>query len=312
MNKIKTLFLTVAIVISSDGFAQFYEFETRTETYKEFQNGQKIDDDFQNENYYFQLPRWFRLFDDIIDAPLIVGKNGFAVVTTPNFSFAMDPFIAGLKKRDNSSAITGKFDTMYNGSIIAKIQWKNMGLEKHDTGDFVNFQLWINLDSQLVEFRYGPSKVTSDSAFDDGSNQGPQIVLAKLTPDFFTVHEIYAIYEDNGTPKSLYQSFDTYTGAPKEGTLMRFVPNAITSVKTAQIESDICYPNPVVKSFTLQGKYTGNENLKIYDLNGKIVLNVDEILDQRTFSISNLNKGVYILEIKSIDKIVRQKIIKNQ
>jgi hypothetical protein len=311
MKRITMLLVLLALTNLKYCYAQFYNFEHKVEPYVEFDDGQRIDNDFQNENYYFQLPRWFKLFDGLIDSPLIVGKNGFAVVTTPEFSFAMDPFIAGLEKRDNSSSLTGKFDTLSNGSITAKIQWKNMGLQKHDPGDFVNFQLWIKLDSQLVEFHYGPSRVTSDSAFEDGNNQGPQIVLAKLKPDFSSVYEIFAVYNDNGVPKSLFQSFDTYTGAPADGTVMRFVANNLSSVKPIVGQTHLAYPNPVSNTLNLNGSFSGNEEMSIYDVNGKEVLRIDEIGDRREFDLSPLSSGVYYLLIETANNVLRQKIIKN-
>lgn len=51
------------------------------------------------------------------------------------------------------------------------------------------------------------------------------------------------------------------------------------------------------------------QNIYIIDLTGKIVLNLKSNLSQ--INVQNLEKGIYILSIKSENKIYNYKIVKN-
>jgi len=51
------------------------------------------------------------------------------------------------------------------------------------------------------------------------------------------------------------------------------------------------------------------ENVKIYDLNGRLIK--QEQLDHNQIEISQLPKGIYILNIETAVGILREKLIKN-
>ena len=70
------------------------------------------------------------------------------------------------------------------------------------------------------------------------------------------------------------------------------------------------YPNPAQSSFTIESKKSGEKQLRMYDLYGRLVLSL-EFNKQKEIDIATLSKGVYILEISSIDKsqVVIEKVI---
>jgi hypothetical protein len=69
------------------------------------------------------------------------------------------------------------------------------------------------------------------------------------------------------------------------------------------IISDI-YPNPASNFVTIGSE---NANVLIFDITGKLVLNVSDSNNQ-TIDISTLSEGMYIVKINSNGKISEQKL----
>lgn len=57
------------------------------------------------------------------------------------------------------------------------------------------------------------------------------------------------------------------------------------------------YPNPAKENITFKGEVV--EEVSVYDLSGKIVLSVDNLVNN-TLSVSNLNNGFYMVIVKTI------------
>jgi len=73
------------------------------------------------------------------------------------------------------------------------------------------------------------------------------------------------------------------------------------------------YPNPTQSNLFIDSRTgLGSVNLRIVDINGRIVLNKNvEIFDLYQLDISNLNSGIYFLTIKGDEDTYNHKIIKN-
>ena len=68
------------------------------------------------------------------------------------------------------------------------------------------------------------------------------------------------------------------------------------------------YPNPVSKVLNIKHAGIAIENMKIYDLNRRLIK--EEKLDQRQIDLSQLQKGIYILSIETAVGVLREKLIK--
>jgi hypothetical protein len=94
----------------------------------------------------------------------------------------------------------------------------------------------------------------------------------------------------------------------KSMTLMK-APNI--SVEENDIASFSLYPNPTTEfvNVELGSNINGNANLEIYNLKGQLVMS--ENLNQKinTIEVSNLNKGLYILNIQSEQGKSSEKLI---
>lgn len=296
MKKIKLSILL--IFISALCSAQFYTFGHYTEKYTEFDDGEELYNIFIDNNALVSLNKEIRLYDHLLNSStLVVGKNGFLVNTSDSFSFALDPFVAKLERRDTGSSVSVKIDSVSKSEPILKVQWKNMGLIDHDPSDFANFQLWVYLQTQKVEFRYGPSKVTDIKAF--GTYNGPQIILALLTPDFLKSHEDLVIIEKDGNPAILPVGLDGYTGAPPDGLVMRF-SNKLLTAESLAADVYLIYPNPI-DTYLVIDKVPGpgKSSASIFDNSGKLVMEISDIEAGNKIDVSSLQQGTYGIRISS-------------
>jgi hypothetical protein len=74
------------------------------------------------------------------------------------------------------------------------------------------------------------------------------------------------------------------------------------------------YPNPAVDVLNIESlqKTIGNANLKIYDLNGRLILNQAMNFDNKQqINISELSSGVYVLKIENSRANISKKLIVN-
>ena len=70
------------------------------------------------------------------------------------------------------------------------------------------------------------------------------------------------------------------------------------------------YPNPVRDYFYLNGVLE-NAKISIFDLNGKLI-NTAFYLEGEIINVENLSKGIYILKIENLNKlIITKKLIIN-
>lgn len=125
------------------------------------------------------------------------------------------------------------------------------------------------------------------------------------------------IYYENGE-SSIYQMYFTRfslnwltNGADT------FVPAesmAAQKIAPAQTLSAVINPNPVEEVMTLTiNNAQGNITIKIYDLNGALIRTVDlnENVTTTSFSVSDLNQGIYIVNVNDSNTTISNKIIKN-
>jgi hypothetical protein len=68
------------------------------------------------------------------------------------------------------------------------------------------------------------------------------------------------------------------------------------------------YPNPVSNVLYIKNAGITIENVKIYDLNGRLIK--EEKLDDNQIDVSQLPQGIYILDIETAIGVLRQKLVK--
>ncbi len=110
------------------------------------------------------------------------------------------------------------------------------------------------------------------------------------------VDDIRSYYHANQTPCGT--DFDYYQA------------HQFLGIQEGNIEGKVSvYPNPSNKQITISGIEMDQALVQIYDSRGALVMNVQNP-ESSTFTISHLEKGVYILNIVVEDGVVSKKIIK--
>jgi hypothetical protein len=192
------------------------------------------------------------------------------------------------------------------GNRIIKFEAKEVG-SRHEQAvnpgilvNYVSFQVWLYENSQVIEFRYGPSVMPSDSIF-YGENQGvqntgPIVGIFNETPNDWV--ECW-LQGPVGSP-SLVSTAQFMIGTPANGTIYRFNPVSTTSVAEQQLSSQLkAFPNPATDLLQLQLQNNQASALvQLYDLSGREVKRVLMSEMQTTLDISDLAAGMYNLRMK--------------
>lgn len=100
-------------------------------------------------------------------------------------------------------------------------------------------------------------------------------------------------------------SIGNYTDIPTTGTY-----ECTTDINAMELESGIkVYPNPVSDLLNIDSEYSIND-INIYDMSGKAVINRAVDLGNTTIDVSNLVGGTYILQILTDKGVVNYNFIK--
>ncbi|GAB5556838.1 MAG: hypothetical protein SchgKO_10510 [Schleiferiaceae bacterium] len=74
-------------------------------------------------------------------------------------------------------------------------------------------------------------------------------------------------------------------------------------------ENILIYPNPVTQSFKIEKPFALSlENVRVLDYSGKLIHQFKST--EQSFDVSNLNPGLYIVEIKTDKGVLRKKMLK--
>jgi hypothetical protein len=90
-----------------------------------------------------------------------------------------------------------------------------------------------------------------------------------------------------------------------------FVNNAFNSIQGANINDDVqLFPNPTNGSLTIHSGGSAIENIEIYDVYGRSIINCKLPIDN-SIDISHLASGVYTVQIKTESgNVLKKKIVK--
>ncbi|MFD1614809.1 T9SS type A sorting domain-containing protein [Gelatiniphilus marinus] len=83
------------------------------------------------------------------------------------------------------------------------------------------------------------------------------------------------------------------------------------SVDENEINTIKIYPNPVSNTLNIKLNHTDAEQATLFDMAGKQVLKLKLPSEITVVDVSNLNSGMYLLKIKTTDKTIIKRIIKN-
>jgi hypothetical protein len=109
----------------------------------------------------------------------------------------------------------------------------------------------------------------------------------------------------------------TYTASngvcPDESTAVAVIVNAGCDFTAGILDLATgfeLYPNPTRNFVNVSWTANGNSNVKLTDLNGKVLQHENTSAQQTTLDLTNYTPGVYILTIQTGEQVVTERIIK--
>ena len=173
------------------------------------------------------------------------------------------------------------------------------------TADSVNLQVWLYETSNVIELRYGPSRVSANP--DYFINAGPSVGFVRgFNFDVPIYQKFYGLV---GSPTAPVIDSFTFGGAegglnsyPPAGTVYRFTPKSATAA-VAQHQSEIAlvrpYPNPFTDELIFRYGGRGNVDYQIFTLTGARLMQGQVGHGEHRLDVNHLVPGAYIVRISS-------------
>lgn len=139
-------------------------------------------------------------------------------------------------------------------------------------------------------------------------NNGVFVYLKNTDATPFTPETV-----NQGLKDSLYVNIHTsnFPNGEIRGQIGKGCPDNITGISdVTPLQSASVYPNPTTNELNIQLPLSVSEkvNVKIYDMMGKLVLNNDfNALNLINLSVSNFNKGLYLVQVTSGSQVFQSK-----
>jgi hypothetical protein len=194
------------------------------------------------------------------------------------------------------------------GSRIFKMEIFNAGFWDEDDqystlNDSLNFQIWLYEGTDVVELRYGSSKISyySDYFFIGGPLAGYVKDMKPATGDFEKWYLLKgtatapAIDSFSSSSSGLPPSLSAY---PASGTVYRFVPKTTTGI-AGVLEADNIKVFPTVCTNRLMVVNKNNQQMmyQIVSLSGSVLAKGNIANGYNTLEVSNLPAGMYALTL---------------
>jgi hypothetical protein len=185
--------------------------------------------------------------------------------------------------------------------------------------DSVNFQLWVYETSNIIEMRFGPSKITYPSDY-FYAGTSPLIGYAKdYDLSTSTFPKAYTLTNSPSAPivdsfLNLLSTPPVLDSYPLNGTVYRFIPKTVaTSIGESTIATKFqVYPTLTTDNITVMAGNVSATRARIIDLNGNVVSIIQNIENGRnTIGVSHFATGNYVLELtnaegKAVYKFTKQ------
>lgn len=305
MKKITFVALLLACF---NAVAQNYTFLNTTAPYSDLTNPISLSNGeiWDDPEYPVTLPFNFTV-NNVAMNNLLVNDSYISFITDDEFVHIASPFGNDLIDRgDGGDVSLSPISYKIEGSVgnrIAKFEFKNCGsFDDFSLTMFVNFQIWLHETTNIIEFRYGTSSVTSPEDFYAGETGG---IVAVVVLDSFEESILEGILLE-GSPSNPTTTNDIsfLNGTPANGTVYRFTPSSLSN-DNFDLNDFTIYPNPTTNVLNIDIQTLGL-NYSIQDMTGKTVQN--GILNQQVIDVNGLQKGMYLLNIEDYKS---QKFIKN-
>ncbi len=265
-------------------------------------------------NFTTPLGFRFKLGDDTISNLNLLGVNVMGSDTAGTVSGMS---FMGTSLTDRGHAVgSSKSPIRYNvsgpaGKRIFKLEYLNAGFADENSNygtldDSLNMQVWLREDSNIIEMRFGPSKIShyADYFFFGGPLLG---YIKNMNRDSATFEKAYMLKGSATSPtidsvSGLTSMLPSLSAYPGSGTVYRFIPkNQPTSTYTNDIQQTtgirayptLCSDKLFVENQEQAGSY------QVISLAGRVIQSGEIKNGLNTVDVGMLPGGMYIMTVKN-------------
>jgi hypothetical protein len=319
-----------------------YQFQKLTEPYQDLTGATSLNEGMQwdDPDYHFQMGMNIDIFGNTFNELYLnmmgcglsnlsddeLGKSTQYLMLTPLFSDMIDRCYGESAKahkgekekgihRDGKSGSCSNLSYKLEGPVgnrIFKLEWNNVSLYDVVDSCFLNMQVWLYENGNIIEFRYGPSYVSTDDwAMYAEEGIQPLFAVADLYSEIGNAATLYGD-PDNPTFKCIPLTDTTsvdflsygLSRQPSANTVYRFTPH-ITGIAGHTVSNISIQPNPVRDRLTISGVETAD--IQIFDVTGHLVMTGTY---NGSMDVSNLPQGAYFVNISTSDQQIMKKLVK--
>jgi len=187
-------------------------------------------------------------------------------------------------------------------------------------------KLIIDYSDFLEKYVFEFSGCIGEYSFDDSNQEFEHSFGCIITPNHTNIAEYFVnvfILEEGGLTVTedgaVYGPFSydfTYSEngdivylhiTNLAGSVASFYASTLSQAEFLK-ESISIYPNPVTDVLTIESSSVAIDNIKVYDLRGRLVEKYDGVNNQ--INVSHLQKGIYILYIDTAVGVLKKKLVK--
>lgn len=249
-------------------------------------------------------------------------KTNYIHVATPsttycpssgNTTYATSITLVNLNTINNSTGQTSPYEDYTSISTDLEV------------GDSYNLTVNVNTDGNYLVFGKVWIDWNHDYDFDDAGElfemgdaadvtNGPTAnsPLSITVPSGATVGatrmRVSAKYEDPGATEGTATSCEEdYDGEVEDYTIN--ITDASVNVKNIEMQNNInIYPNPNKGQFVIDLNNEKQASIKIYDINGRTILDEQQVSTKKTYNLSELQSGIYVVKIITENNISTKKV----
>lgn len=325
----KLLLSIVALLTAVSAMAQFnYTFSTATDTYTPITGGTSVNGNTIWDDEIYTIPLGFNFtMDGKVNDTVYTAEDNFLTIdsTSPVNLFVFTDM--DLIDRGNIDGVVTRSPISYITSGTApnrifKLEIANAGIyEEYDLyttdNDSVNIQVWLYETSNIVELRYGTSRIThpADYHYWNGKPIAGYINGYDNNTDDF--NKAFLLTGNNVSPTiDSTTDFSIFTGGlntyPTNGRVYKFTPKPAGIKDQSGILNNLqLLSNTGSNQVILRSPYNETLNYKIVAINGA-TLNYTGTINNgiNRIDISSLPQGMHILQVSGAQGIQSYRINK--
>jgi hypothetical protein len=177
---------------------------------------------------------------------------------------------------------------------ILKVQFKGAGFVlESGHSSYINFQIWLYENGDIIEMRYGPNSITSTQADAEG--------IGIFYDDGFNTTASIELFGNSANPTTGTGSLTDgqhISNIPTSGAIYRFTPTSLGVAKQAALEKVSAVYDPERKEIFLNAPTSSTPlNCELYNIAGQRLLS--GTINEKTsgIAVNDIPTGLYIIKI---------------